>query len=144
MFKKITDERIAEKNLKMFRTLFIIQTLGIIFLLTLHVIEHGIAELTSTPVWYVFIITGIVSGYLQMNLSVENDDNDKKPSKYSIGVSLIVSLLLSFVIAFVLLQDNSLVAKSISMFFFFIAIFIPSLYIFYLRKEKAKKLEDEE
>ncbi|GAF63532.1 putative MFS transporter [Bacillus sp. TS-2] len=144
MFKKITDERIAEKSLKMFRTLFIIQTLGIIFLLILHVIEHGIAELTSTPVWYVFIITSIVSGYLQMNLSVENDDNDKKPSKYSIGVSLIVSLLISFVIAFVLLQDNSLAAKSISMFFFFIAIFIPSLYIFYLRKEKAKKLENEE
>ncbi|MCD8511405.1 MAG: hypothetical protein LRY73_17105 [Bacillus sp. (in: Bacteria)] len=143
MFKKITDERIMEKNLKMFRTLYLVQTAGIIIVLLLHVIEHGFFELTSTPVWYVFIITTIVYAYLQMDISVDNEENDKAPSKYSYGIGFIISLVIAAIIAFVVLADNPMLVKLLAMALLFIATFTPFAFVLFLKNKKAKDLHDE-
>ncbi|QKS70305.1 hypothetical protein FLK61_26465 [Paenalkalicoccus suaedae] len=127
----------------MFRTLFLVQTAGIIIVLLLHVLENGMQELTSTPVWYVFILTAIVSGYLQMDVTVDNDDKDKAPPTYFYVVGFIGCLAIAASISFIALAENSFAVKTLATALLFIACYAPFSYALYLKTKKAKELNEE-
>ena len=71
MMKKITDERLKLKNLENIRVLFLVQTIGIIGILGYDLVTTGMNGMTSNPLWYVLILTGVVSAYLSMSISVD-------------------------------------------------------------------------
>src|SRR5690625_7529120 len=81
MFKKIKDERIQLKNLRHIRILFMIQSLGILTILIYDLVTGGFEKMMSNPLWYVFMITLIVSGYLSMNISVNYEPENKSPKR---------------------------------------------------------------
>lgn len=75
--KKIKDERLIMKNLQNIKVAYIIQTLGIIGILGYDLITKGLAGMRDNPLWYVFIITSIISAYLSMNISVDHENSKK-------------------------------------------------------------------
>ncbi len=137
MMKKITDERLQLKNLKNIRVLFLIQTIGIIGILGYDLVTKGMDGMTSNPLWFVLIITGVVSAYLSMGISVDYE-SDKKSSNKGLIISLIVSALISIVVGvFVTLTDgfdptNGIFIGGI----IFICSLAPILYIYYLRTKR--------
>lgn len=132
--KKITDERLQLKNLRDIRVLFIVQSIGIIGILAYDLVTKGMDGMTDNPLWFVFIITVVVSAYLSMSISVDHESDKKSPNKGLI-ISLIVIILISVVIGVsVSFTDgfgpiNGIITGGIT-FFCFLA---PILYIYYLR-----------
>jgi hypothetical protein len=135
--KKITDERLIVKNLKNIRIAYILQTLGIIGILAYDAVTKGLDRMHDNPLWLVFMITTVISGYLSMSISVEHENVEKSPKK-NLGVSIIVLLLISTVLGF-------LVSKSAGYTFIdgvicggilFICGIFPTLYVFKLRKKQ--------
>lgn len=103
--KKIKDERLKMLNLKNIRIAFIVQTIGIIAILLYQMITEGVMETTDNPLWLVFILTMVLLGWLNLNISVDMYDNareKKKPGPYyrivimSAVVSTIFTLLAKF------------------------------------------------
>jgi len=137
MMKKITDERLQLKNLKNIRVLFLIQNIGILGILGYDLVTKGMDGMTSNPLWFVLIITGVVSAYLSMSISVDHESDKKSPNKGLI-ISLIVGALISIVVGiFVSLTDgfgltNGIVIGGI----IFICSLAPILYIYYLRTKR--------
>lgn len=135
--KKINDERLQLQNLKNIRILFIIQTIGIIGILGYDLITKGMDGMRENPLWFVFILTGVVSAYLSMSISVDHESSKKSPSK-GMTISLIVIAIISIAVGvFVSLTDgyspvNGIIIGGI----IFICALVPSLYIYYLRMKR--------
>ena len=81
MMQKITDERLKLKNLKNIRVLFLVQTIGIIGILGYDLVTKGMNGMTANPLWYVLVLTGVVSAYLSMGISVDHESSNKSPEK---------------------------------------------------------------
>lgn len=79
--KKIKDERLIMKNLQNIRIAYIIQTIGILGILGYYLVTKGMDGMTDNPIWYVFIVTAIVSTYLSMNVNVDHENRKKDPKK---------------------------------------------------------------
>lgn len=79
--KKITDERLIFKNLKNIRITYVIQTLGIIAILSYDIFKNGFNQMTKNPLWFVLMITMITSLYLAMSISVDHEAYDKAPKE---------------------------------------------------------------
>src|SRR5690625_7056530 len=97
MFKKIKDERIQLKNLRHIRILFMIQSLGILTILIYDLVTGGFEKMMSNPLWYVFMITLIASGYLSMIISV-NYEPEYKSQKRSLMIGFLVVMGISIMI----------------------------------------------
>ena len=134
---KIKDERLVLKNLHNIRIAYIIQTIGILGILGYDFVTKGIDGVTGNPLWFVFIVTTIISAYLSMSISVDHEASVKSPKK-SFAISLVVLLLISVVVGiFVSLTDgfgpvNGIVLGGIIL----ICGLVPSIYINYLRRKK--------
>src|SRR5699024_156966 len=137
LMKKINDERLQLQNLKNIRILFIIQTIGIIGILGYDLITKGMDGMRENPLWFVLILTGVVSAYLSMSISVDNESSKKSPNK-GMTISLIVIAIISIAVGvFVSLTDgyspvNGIIIGGI----IFICALVPSLYIYYLRMKR--------
>ena len=135
--KKINDERLQLQNLKNIRILFIIQTIGIIGILGYDLITKGMDGMRENPLWFVLILTGVVSAYLSMSISVDHESSKKSPNK-GMTISLIVIAIISIAVGvFVSLTDgyspvNGIIIGGI----IFICALVPSLYIYYLRMKR--------
>ncbi|HCC3140738.1 TPA: hypothetical protein M4451_003121, partial [Legionella pneumophila] len=97
MMKKINDERLIMKNLQNIRIAYIIQTIGILGILGYVLVTKGMDGMTDNPVWYVFIVTAIVSAYLSMNVNVDHENRKKDPKK-GLYLSILIITVLSFFI----------------------------------------------
>ncbi|MFA1821794.1 hypothetical protein ACDX78_16705 [Virgibacillus oceani] len=142
--KKIKDERLKLKNLQNIRIAYGIQTLGILGILGYDLITKGMDGMTDNPLWFVFMITVIVSLYLSMSISVENHRTKTSPKKgliislsVLIAICLIVGVLVTLTDGFGIL--NGLLIGGI----FFICGFVPISYIYHLRKKAMDKNADE-
>lgn len=62
--QRINDERLAIKNLKIMRTGYTLQTLGIIAILGYNFITNGIDGVFENPLWIVFIASTIVLAFM--------------------------------------------------------------------------------
>ena len=68
--QKIKDERLKLKNLHNIRITYGVQTLGILGILIYEWVTKGIDGMTKNPLWFVFILTSIVSAFLSMDIGV--------------------------------------------------------------------------
>jgi len=144
MIKKIKDERLLLKNLKNIRIAYGVQTLGILGVLGYDLITKGIDGMTDNPVWYVFMITVIVSLYLSMSISVENHRTKTSP-KIGLIISLSVLIAICLVVGvFVTLTDGFGVLNGVLIGgIFFICGLVPIIYIYHLRKKASNEDTDE-
>lgn len=135
--EKIKDERLQLKNLKNIRITFIVQTLGIIGILLYDLINHGMDGMTDNPVWFVFILTGVINAYLSMSISVEHEKTKRSPVTrlyISLGVITLISLLFVTFIALTNgynVMDGLLVGGIV-----FVCSVIPAFYMYGLRQKE--------
>lgn len=87
--KKITDERLIFKNLQNIKIAYTIQTLGILCILGYDFFQGGLEQMRSNPLWFLFILTSVVSAYLSMSVSIEHEKENINPKK-SFMISLTV------------------------------------------------------
>ncbi|MFD1066062.1 hypothetical protein [Oceanobacillus locisalsi] len=134
--KKIKDERLKLKNLKNIRVLFMIQTIGILGILGYDLVTKGLDGMTDNPLWNVFIITAIVSAYLSMNISIDHETSEKSPEK-GLAISLVVTVFISIVIGILSSLGEGIPAMNGILIggIIFICGFIPSFYVYRLRKK---------
>lgn len=133
--QKIKDERLKLKNLKNIRVLFMIQTIGILGILGYDLITKGIDGMTDNPLWFVFIITAVVSAYLSMNISVDHETSGKSPEK-GLTTSLMITALISIVIGILISLSEGTPATTGILIggIVFICGGIPCFYVYRLRK----------
>jgi hypothetical protein len=87
--QKIKDERLQLKNLQNIRVAFLVQTLGIIGILTYELIQYGMDKMTDNPLWLVLILSTTVFLFLSINISVDHENPNKSPKK-GFTLSLVV------------------------------------------------------
>lgn len=99
-------------------------------------VTKGIDGMTDNPLWHVFIITGIVSGYLSLSISVDHETSEKSPEKGLI-ISLVVTALISIVIGILTPLSEGVPAMNGLLIggIIFICGFIPCFYIYRYRKK---------
>ncbi|GGJ95593.1 hypothetical protein GCM10007063_17590 [Lentibacillus kapialis] len=136
--KKITDERLKLKNLKNIRVLFLFQNIGIISILGYDLVTKGMDGMTANPLWYVFLITGVVSAYLSMSISIDHESSNKSPKKGLIILTIIGAFIaIGFGVLVFFTGGVSTVATSILVGgIVFVCFLAPSLYIYYLRTKR--------
>lgn len=134
--KKINDERLQLRNLKNIRIAYMVQTLGIIGILGYDFVTKGMDGMTANPLWFVFLITTIVSAYLSMNISIEHESEEKAPKKGLVislsiwGVISIVVGVLAFLSEGSNLMDGILIGGIL-----LVCGIIPFYYTYRLRKK---------
>lgn len=134
--KKINDERLQLRNLKNIRIVYIVQTLGIIGILGYDFVTKGMDGMTANPLWFVFLITTVVSAYLSMNISVEHESEEKSPNK-DLTVSLSVWAIISIVVGvLVTLSEGSNLRDGVVIgSILLVCGIIPFYYTYRLRKK---------
>ncbi len=143
--KKMTDERLKQRNLEHVRIVYIVQTLGILCILAYDLMQGGMEAMRGNPLWLVFIGTSVVFAYLSMSVSVELEREGKNPKKPFIlsiaailGGAAIISYLISITPGYG--WDDGLVLGVI------IAVCggIPVFYIYRLRLKQAALYNEED
>lgn len=143
MYKKITDERLKDKNLKNIRIIYIVQTIGI-FLILLKDFIAG-EEVFGTPLFFVFILSnGVVAPLLQMRISVEHEheDGEKKTVFDSLGKVIGISVLIGasiLLIYKVLTPDRSWLEASIAGIIVGVIYIVIGSYMVWLRKKSQEE-----
>ena len=103
--KRMTDERLLIKNLKNVRVAFLVQTFGILALLTYVAITEGISEAIGTPLFGVYMSSMGLYSWLSLGVSwemAEHSEGVKKPGPYyrvimlSTGAGVVSGLLTKF------------------------------------------------
>ncbi|HLS34831.1 MAG TPA: hypothetical protein VK061_01170 [Bacillota bacterium] len=137
MFKKIKDERIQLKNLRHIRILFMIQSLGILTILIYDLVTGGFEKMMSNPLWYVFMITLIVSGYLSMNISVNYEPENKSPKRsLMIGFLVVIGISIIISITVALVESGDWKSGFLVGGIIFICSIIPMFYLYHLRRRQ--------
>ena len=135
--KKITDERLVLQNLKNMRVLFVFQNLGMIGILAYDFITKGMDGMTDNPLWYLFIMTSVVSAYLSMSISVDHEESSQSPKKrlvISIGVVLIIASILAVLTS--MSEGSDPVDGGMVGLVMFICGLVPVLYVYFHKKEE--------
>ncbi|WP_400242182.1 hypothetical protein AB3U99_15025 [Niallia sp. JL1B1071] len=143
--KKIKDERLIMKNLQNIKIAYIIQTIGILGILGYDLILKGLDGMTDNPLWYVFMITSIISAYLSMIISVDHENSKKDPKKglyLSITIVTLLSLLIGILVIFS--DGDQFLSGALIGGIVFICGIVPVLFIYYLRNRRKNEMEDEE
>jgi cell division protein FtsW (lipid II flippase) len=140
--EKIKDERLKLKNLQNIRIAFIVQTLGIIGILGYDLVTKGMDGMMDNPLWFVFIVTTVVSAYLSMNVSVDYESEEKDPKK-SLKLHLVVLLAICVLSAILLplIDEFNMINVLLIPGIFFVCGLGP---IYYLYRLRLKKEEDAE
>lgn len=145
MMKKIKDERLIMKNLQNIRIAYIIQTIGILGILGYDLVTKGMDGMTDNPVWYVFIVTAIVTAYLSMNVNVDHENRKKDPKK-RLYLSILIITVLSFLIGLLVINTDGykLMNGVLIGGIIFVCCLIPVLYTYYLRNKRERDIDEEE
>ncbi|MGM8365187.1 hypothetical protein ACLIBG_06860 [Virgibacillus sp. W0181] len=64
--QRISDERLAIKNLKNIRIAYALQTLGMLAILGYNLITNGIDGIKESPLWIVFIASTVILAFLSL------------------------------------------------------------------------------
>ena len=141
--KKIKDERLIMRNLQNIKTVYIVQTIGILGILGHSFLQGGFDEMRANPLWLLFMLTTILSAYLSMRVSVENEQSVQNPSR-SFRISLIVLMTIIIIVSTLTLltpgfglSDAFLIGSIL-----FICGIIPIYYIYRLRVKEQEDMEE--
>lgn len=143
MLKKITDERLILKNLKNIRVAYIVQTLGILAILMYEGFNKGVSAVSASPLWLVFMGTGVLLVYLNLGISVDNDETiyEKKQGSYLrvLMICFVIGLVFAGVIV---LTDASSLGQGILLgAVVFISLLIPYSITYFLKKKRIEESE---
>ncbi|MCR8848007.1 hypothetical protein NQ095_06270 [Rossellomorea sp. SC111] len=138
--KKITDERLKLQNLKNIRVLFLFQNAGILGILVYDFITSGLDGMTDNPLWFLFIMTTVVSAYLSMSISVDHEE-ERHPPKKSLLMAVVVVTVLSVLLGVITslpegadMTDGLIVGGVI-----FVCGLIPAIYVYSIRKKRNEE-----
>jgi len=141
--KKIKDERLVLRNLQNIQIVYIIQTVGILGILGHSFLQGGMDEMRANPLWLLFMLTTIISAYLTMRVSVENEQSVQNPVK-SFRISLVVLMTIIIIVSTLTLltpgfglSDAFLIGSIL-----FICGIIPIYYIYRLRVKEQEDMEE--
>jgi hypothetical protein len=135
--KKITDERLKLQNLKNIRVLFLFQSAGIIGILAYDFITSGLDGMTDNPLWFLFIMTTIVSAYLSMSISTDYEAEKVDPKKgLVISIAVVITLAVVFGGVTSLPETTEITDGLIVGLVVLISGLVPVLYIYSLRKKR--------
>lgn len=134
---KGTDERLAFKNLQKIRIAFVVQTVGILGILGYDLVTLGMDGMRENPLWLIFIVAMTINAYLSMNISADHE-NDKKPAKKGLIISVIVVAVISITIGILTALSEGSTAKDGIIIGLVILIcgLASSLFVFNLRRKK--------
>lgn len=140
MYKKIRDERLKEKNLKNIRIIYIVQTIGILLILLKDFIAGE--AVFGTPLFFVFILSnGVVAPLLQMRISIEHEDVERKTVFDSlgkvIGISLFITVSICLIYKF-LTPDRSWLEAGIAGIIVGVIYIVIGWYMVWLRKKSQE------
>jgi cell division protein FtsW (lipid II flippase) len=138
--KKITDERLKLQNLKNIRVLFLFQNAGIIGILAYDFITSGLDGMTDNPLWFLFIMTTVVSAYLSMSISVDHEE-ERHPPKKSLLIAVVIMTIISVLLGIIAsLPDGSDMTDGVIVGgVIFICGLIPAIYVYSIRKKRKPK-----
>ncbi|MEK4670977.1 hypothetical protein ABER68_22095 [Paenibacillus alvei] len=141
--QKITDERLALQNLRNIRIAYIIQTLGILGILGYDLITKGLDGMKDNPLWFVFIITSVISAYLSISISVDHESkiNPQKSLIISVIVLVLISTSVGFLVSFT--DGYNIINGLIMGGILFICGIIPIVYIYNIRKKRQENYTEE-
>ncbi|WP_106767066.1 hypothetical protein [Paenibacillus faecalis] len=141
--RKITDERLVLRNLKHIKIAYIVQTIGIIFILGFEFFQSGFEGMRDNPLWLVFILTGVVNAYLSMSLSVEHEQI-RNPRK-SLAMSVLVLAAVAAGTAYLTSNTPNLEGTEglLLGIILFICGLVPLVYVYRLRVKQQQDAEDE-
>lgn len=88
--------------------------------------------MTDNPLWFVFILTGVVSAYLSISTGVDHESSEKSPKKGLI-ISIIVTALIAIGLGILVAFTGDIITGALIGVIVFICFLIPSLYVYYLR-----------
>lgn len=141
--KKIKDERLILKNLKNIRIAFTFQTIGIISILVYKAITIDLDSVLGSPLWFVLMISCLVTVYLNINIAIDNEEQDKKtnqvPYYKKILIILVIGIVTSLLIIFT--SDTTIMSAVIIGAVFFLCFTATYTYTHHLKK---KRLEDDD
>ena len=142
--KKIKDERLILKNLQNIRIAYILQTLGILGILGYDLVTKGFDGMRDNPLWLVFMVTVIISAYLSMNISADQEESQQAPKK-NLQISLLVITLITILIGFFVSNTPGYTAWHGILIggIVFICGLAPILYMYRLRKKRQDEFFDE-
>lgn len=142
--KKITDERLKIKNLKVIRLAFVIQYIGIIGLLSYEYIKNGRESATGNPLWLLFIITNVVMAFGLMPISTDHENLKKSPN-YSnyFFVSLLIGIAVS-VLMVIVSSGSSIGTIILTGVLFFICFLVPFTVLYHFRKKRYEDSDEDE
>lgn len=142
--KKITDERLKIKNLKVIRLAFVIQYVGIIGLLSYDYIKNGQKSAIENPLWLLFIITNIVMAFGTMPISTDHEKLKKSPS-YSnyFFVSLLIGVAAAL-LTMIMSPTSSIRTIVLIGALFFICFLVPFTVLYRFRKKNFDDSNEEE
>ncbi|MFC0089753.1 hypothetical protein ACFFJI_02425 [Allobacillus sp. GCM10007491] len=135
MIKKIKDERLKLQNLQNIRILFLFENIAIIGILGYDLVTKGMDGMTANPLWYVFILTGVISAYLSMGISVDHESSKKSPKK-GLVISVIVSAIIAIVFGGLITFTGDISTGILVGGIVFVSFLVPSIYIYFLRTKR--------
>ncbi|MBR7554005.1 hypothetical protein KC820_07545 [Allobacillus sp. SKP8-2] len=133
--KKIKDERLKLQNLQNIRILFLFENIAIIGILGYDLVTKGMDGMTANPLWYVFILTGVISAYLSMGISVDHESSKKSPKK-GLVISVIVSAIIAIVFGGLITFTGDISTGILVGGIVFVSFLVPSIYIYFLRTKR--------
>lgn len=144
--KKIKDERLILKNLKNIRIAFFVQTIGIISILVYKAITINLDSVLGSPLWYVLMISCLVTVYLNMNIAIDNEEQDKQtknqvPLYKKILIILVIGIVISVLIIFT--SDTTIMSAAIIGAVFFLCFTATYTYTHHLKKKRLEDDDDE-
>ncbi|WP_212935687.1 branched-chain amino acid ABC transporter substrate-binding protein [Bacillus hominis] len=142
--KKIKDERLILQTLKNIRIVFIFQYIGVIGILGYIGFTEGMDQITNSPLWLLFMLTSILLAYLQLNVSIDVEENEKEikltPYYKLVLRSLIVGIIIA-IIYIIFSPERPLFEAILTGSIFFIC-FLTSYSISYFIKKR--RLQDDD
>ncbi|TSJ66958.1 hypothetical protein FPQ10_06400 [Allobacillus sp. SKP2-8] len=133
--KKIKDERLKLQNLQNIRILFLFENIAIIGILGYDLVTKGMDGMRANPLWYVLILTGVISAYLSMGISVDHESSKKSPKK-GLVISVIVSSIIAIVFGGLITFTGDISTGILVGGIFFVCFLVPSIYIYFLRTKR--------
>lgn len=112
-----------------------IENIGIIGILGYDLGTKGMEGMTANPLWFVLLLTGVISAYLSMGISVDHESSEKS-SKKGLIISLILSAIIAVVFAVLITFTSDISTGILIGGIFFVCFLIPSIYIYYLRTKR--------
>ncbi|SET74071.1 hypothetical protein SAMN05421676_107145 [Salinibacillus kushneri] len=138
--KKIKDERLILQNLKNIRIAFLVQSAGIVAILLYETISKGFSEVSDNPLWFVFILTGVILSWLNLRISVDMDDKSgkKAPGPYypKVVIAAVVGMVSALLVKFG--PDGGSTRNAIIIGIVLFVCFLASYsFVHYLRKKRS-------